>query len=143
MDGLRQDADVLVVLTTNNPDKLEPALASRPGRIDQAIEFPLPDDQGRAKLIKLYARGLMLSGQLTDVIVKRTKGASAAFIKELMRRSAQYHFEMGGDGVLQQSALDSALEEMLFQGGMLNLKLLGGSSLGFKMQDASEELALS
>lgn len=38
------------------------------------------------------------------MIVKRTKGASAAFIKELMRRCAQYHFEMCGDGVLQQSA---------------------------------------
>jgi hypothetical protein len=137
MDGLQQDADVLVVLTTNNPGKLEPALASRPGRIDQVIEFPLPDDQGRAKLIKLYARGLTLSEQLRDGIVKRTKGASAAFIKELMRRCAQYHFEMCGNGVLQQAALDGALEEMLFQGGMLNLKLLGGSCLGFKMHDVS------
>jgi ATP-dependent Zn protease len=38
MDGLREDADVLFILTTNRPDQLEPALASRPGRIDQAIE---------------------------------------------------------------------------------------------------------
>jgi len=137
MDGLRQDADVLVVLTTNRPDKLEPALASRPGRIDQAIEFPLPDDQCRAKLTKLYARGLTLSEELTDVIVRRTKGASAAFIKELMRRSAQFHFETGGNGVLHQSALDGALEEMLFSGGSLNLNLLGGSKIGFRVQDGS------
>jgi ATP-dependent 26S proteasome regulatory subunit len=137
MDGLRQDADVLVVLTTNRPDKLEPALASRPGRIDQAIEFPLPDDQCRARLIKLYARGLTLSEELTDVIARRTKGASAAFIKELMRRSAQFHFETGGNGALHQSALDGALEEMLFSGGSLNLNLLGGSNIGFRVQDAS------
>ena len=36
MDGLADDADILFVLTTNRPDILEPALASRPGRIDQA-----------------------------------------------------------------------------------------------------------
>jgi hypothetical protein len=41
MDGLREDADVLFILTTNRADQLEPGLASRPGRIDQAIEFPL------------------------------------------------------------------------------------------------------
>ena len=58
MDGLQEDADVLFILTTNRPDQLEPALASRPGRIDQAIEFPLPDESGRTKLVNLYSRGL-------------------------------------------------------------------------------------
>ena len=50
MDGLREDAAVLFVLTTNRPEHLEAALASRPGRIDQAIEFPLPNDEGRRQL---------------------------------------------------------------------------------------------
>jgi ATP-dependent Clp protease adapter protein ClpS len=44
MDGLKQDADILFVLTTNRPEQLESALASRPGRIDQAIEVPVPND---------------------------------------------------------------------------------------------------
>ena len=43
MDGLNDDCDVLFVLTTNRPDVLEPALSARPGRIDQALEVPLPD----------------------------------------------------------------------------------------------------
>jgi hypothetical protein len=128
MDGLREDADVIFILTTNRPDQLEPALASRPGRIDQAIEFPLPDEQGRSKLVKLYARGLQLSEQLTDLIVRRTKGVSPAFIKELMRRAAQFQFEIGEKDELKQPAVDSAIEEMVFSGGTLNLKLLGGSS---------------
>jgi len=34
MDGLREDAEVLFILTTNRPDQIEPALVSRPGRID-------------------------------------------------------------------------------------------------------------
>ena len=128
MDGLREDAAVLFVLTTNRPDKLEAALASRPGRIDQAVEFPLPDEQGRALLTKLYACGLPLSDEMVRLIVKKTEGASAAFIKELMRRSAQFYLERGHDGALQPELLDAALEEMLFTGGSLNVKLLGGAA---------------
>ena len=43
MDGLAEDADVIFILTRNRPDLLEPALAARPGRVDQATEIPLPD----------------------------------------------------------------------------------------------------
>jgi ATP-dependent 26S proteasome regulatory subunit len=60
MDGLKEDADILFVLTTNRPEQLEAALAGRPGRIDQAIEVPLPDAIGRGKLVRLYGRGLPL-----------------------------------------------------------------------------------
>jgi ATPase family protein associated with various cellular activities (AAA) len=128
MDGLREDSDVIVILTTNRPDQLEPALASRPGRIDQAIEFPLPDEDGRTKLVRLYARGLDVPASVVDTIVRRTKGVSAAFIKELMRRAAQFHIETGTDGALQEPAVNQALEDMVFAGGSLNLKLLGGAA---------------
>ena len=46
MDGLKEDADILFILTTNRPEALEAALASRPGRVDQAIEFPFPTTRG-------------------------------------------------------------------------------------------------
>lgn len=126
MDGLREDAEVLFILTTNRPDQIEPALASRPGRIDQAIEFPLPDEAGRAKLIRLYARGLEISDEIMGLMVSRTKGVSAAFIKELMRRCAQFQIESAAGKALAPAAVDSALEEMLFAGGSLNRRLLGG-----------------
>jgi hypothetical protein len=126
MDGLREDADVLFILTTNRPEHLEAALASRPGRIDQAIEFPLPDDDGRRKLVSLYSRGLEIAPPVMDLIVRRTKGASAAFIKELMRRSAQFQIEGGGGTSLLEAAVSNAIDEMVFVGGSLNLKLLGG-----------------
>jgi ATPase family associated with various cellular activities (AAA) len=127
MDGLREDAEVIFILTTNRPDQLEPALASRPGRIDQAIEFPLPDDIGRAKLARLYGRALQLNDGVVEAIAVKTKGVSAAFIKELMRRSAQFVLQAGKDTVLTLGAVDAALEEMVFLGGSLNLKLLGAS----------------
>ena len=125
MDGLREDTEVLFILTTNRPDQIEPALVSRPGRIDQAIEFPLPDGEGRRKLVTLYARTLEVSGPILDAIVSRTKGVSAAFIKELMRRCAQFQVESSAGATLTMSAVDAALEEMLFAGGTLNRRLLG------------------
>lgn len=125
MDGLREDADVIFVLTTNRPEMLEPALAARPGRIDQAIEFPLPDDVGREKLVALYARGASVDAATVQTIVRKTRGVSAAFIKELMRRSAQIAIERGAEAHLDLSDVDDALEEMLFTGGSLNRKLLG------------------
>lgn len=129
MDGLQEDSEVMFILTTNRPDQIEPALASRPGRVDQAIEFPLPDEEGRNKLTRLYARGLKVPDDLVELIVRRTRGVSAAFIKELMRRCAQFLLEAGTGDVLSEAVINSALEEMLFAGGALNRRLLGGEQI--------------
>ena len=126
MDGLRPDSEILFVLTTNRPEALEAALASRPGRVDQAIEFPLPDEEGRTKLVRLYARGMELPEDVVRATVKRTEGVSASFIKELMRRSAQFQLERDGSGGLSVEDVEAALDELLFSGGSLNRKLLGG-----------------
>jgi hypothetical protein len=125
MDGLKEEADILFVLTTNRPEALEAALASRPGRIDQAIEFPLPDEEGRRKLIHLYARGVELGEEVVRAVVERTERVSAAFIKELMRRAVQFQLERDGSARLELEDVEKALDEMLVSGGSLNLKLLG------------------
>jgi cell division protease FtsH len=128
MDGLKEEADILFVLTTNRPEVLEAALASRPGRVDQAVEFPLPNAEGREKLVRLYAHGVEVSPAVTAQIVKRTDRVSAAFIKELMRRCVQFHLERNGAGRIEAPDVEKALEEMLFSGGSLNLKLLGAEN---------------
>lgn len=125
MDGLREDAEIFFVLTTNRPEQLEVALSSRPGRIDQAIEFPLPDEECRRKLLRLYSCNLKLSEPVVAQLVKKTQGVSAAFIKELMRRSAQYCLQAGRTRELEENDAVQAIEEMLFAGGSLNRKLLG------------------
>jgi len=127
MDGLKQDADILFVLTTNRPEQLEGALASRPGRIDQAIEVPLPDDIGRRKLVQLYGGGLPLGDAVVGEAAQRTKGVSAAFIKELMRRIAQASIARDGGTSVESGDIGEALDDMLFAGGKLNVKLLGGA----------------
>ena len=127
MDGLKQDADILFILTTNRPEQLEGALASRPGRIDQAIEVPLPDEIGRNKLVQLYGRGLPLGDAVVSEATQRTQGVSAAFIKELMRRIAQASIARDGGTTVESDDVGEALDDMLFAGGKLNVKLLGGA----------------
>ena len=127
MDGLKQDADILFILTTNRPEQLEGALAGRPGRIDQAIEVPLPDDIGRRKLVQLYGTGLPLGDAVVEEAAQRTKGVSAAFIKELMRRIAQASIARDGGTTVEPGDIGEALDDMLFAGGKLNVKLLGGA----------------
>jgi energy-coupling factor transporter ATP-binding protein EcfA2 len=126
LDGLREKADVFFVLTTNRPSMLEPALVNRPGRIDQAIEFPLPSTPLRRRLIGLYACGLPVSDDVAGVLAQRTEGASPAFIKELLRRVAQHHLASGSPKEVSAATADAALHEMLFSGGVLNKRLLGG-----------------
>ena len=126
MDGLRENSEILFILTTNRPEALESALAGRPGRIDQAIEFPLPDEAGRQRLLELYRYGLVLPRALIGKLVKRTEGVSAAFIKELMRRSAQFAFERRAKATsLVEADTENALRELSFEGGSLNAVLLG------------------
>ena len=126
MDGLREDTDILFILTTNRPEAIEAGVLSGPGRIDQAIEFPFPDEEGRSKLIRLYSRSDCVPEDVVRATVKKTDNVSAAFIKELMRRAAQFQLERDGSSAMRIADVDNALEEMLFKGGSLNRKLLGG-----------------
>jgi ATP-dependent 26S proteasome regulatory subunit len=125
MDGLAEDADILFLLTTNRPDILEPALASRPGRIDQAIEVPLPDEGCRRRLFELYGRGLELRLARQDEFIARTKGASAAFIRELMRKAALFAADESAGAVVQDRHIEEALRELVVDGGELTKSLLG------------------
>lgn len=125
MDGLRQEAEILFILTTNRPEMLEPALAARPGRIDQAIEYPLPDAESRGRLVALYGAELVIPEAILADIVQRTENMSPAFIKELMRRAAQFSLARNANGEISADDTRGALDEMLVEGGALNASLLG------------------
>ncbi len=128
MDGLKEDADILFVLSTNKPEVLEAALVARPGRVDQLIEFPIPDAECRSRLMDLYAGSLAMAEAQRADLVERTAGVSASFIKELMRRLAQYALERGDDATVAGGDAEQALEEMLFASDALSRAVLGASS---------------
>jgi len=79
---------VVFLLTTNRADVLEPALAERPGRVDQAVALDLPDREGRRRLFSLYRGALAVDESRLDTVLDRTDGVTASFLKELLRRGA-------------------------------------------------------
>jgi hypothetical protein len=127
MDGLSDDADVLFLLTTNRPELLEPALVARPGRVDLAVEIPLPDAACRHRLFDLYGRGLVLRADL-DRFVTRSEGTSAAFIRELLRLATVLSAQDGPEPVVADRHLEQAMRELVLEGGPLMRRLLAAGA---------------
>jgi hypothetical protein len=126
MDGVEEDADIVFLLTTNRPDLLEPALASRPGRVDLAVEVPLPAASERRRLLELYSDGLATGTVEWDPIVDRTDGVSAAFLRELLRQAALAG-AADDDAVptLDQDALVGVLADLAHASQAMTVRLLG------------------
>ncbi len=132
MDGISPEARVLFVLTTNRPEVLEPALAARPGRVDQAIEIGLPGEAERRLLVRRYAGSIAIADELVGRIAVRVGRASPAFIKELMRRAAQAMLERGAENALQAQDVERAIADMLGAGGKFGARMLGADQkVGF------------
>ena len=128
MDGAAADADLLFLLTTNRADLLEPALAARPGRVDIAIEIDLPDADARARLLDLYGRALPLdlSPAEVRVVIDRTAGVTASFIKELLRRAMlEALHEQASEPTVTIVEVTRALDDLLDSGQQLTRSLLG------------------
>lgn len=51
LDGFDPRGNIKVLMATNRPDTLDPALM-RPGRLDRKIEFSLPDQEGRTHILR-------------------------------------------------------------------------------------------
>jgi ATP-dependent 26S proteasome regulatory subunit len=130
MDGLNSAADVTFLLTTNRADLLEPALASRPGRVDLATELPLPDAAARRRLIGLYRGDLVLDLADEETVIERTDGVTASFLKELLRKAALLACEEDaeGEGAIRvtDAHMSGALDQLLDSRSQLTRVLLGG-----------------
>ena len=128
MDGVGADADVTFALTTNRADILETALADRPGRVDLAIEIPRPDARCRQRLLRVYARDLVLDADL-DEVVAGSEGVTASFIKELIRRTVLVSLRAGErPPVLRGSHFAEVLAEMNSEHHALTRALLGAGA---------------
>jgi hypothetical protein len=123
LDGLSGDADVTFLMTTNRVELLERALAERPGRVDLAVEIPLPDAVARGRLFRLYAQGLPLGDEALEAAAHRATGVTASFAKELMRRVVLNAAEAGRD--VEDADLHAALDELLSAREALTRSLLG------------------
>jgi cell division protease FtsH len=136
MDGIGEDADVIFVMTTNRADLLEPALASRPGRVDQAVAFPLPDTDARSRLIDLFGRGLDLALADRASIVSETEGVSPAFLRELVRKAA-LHAARAGSPRVEDAHFREALD-LLEKGGSITRAMLGADGSAVERLDPED-----
>ncbi|TCL79113.1 MULTISPECIES: AAA family ATPase [unclassified Curtobacterium] len=123
LDGLDGDADVAFVMTTNRVSVLERALADRPGRVDLAVEVPLPALPERVRLFRRYAGSLPFSDDALAEAAERADGTTGSFAKELMRRSVLGAALRGAQPADED--LRAALDSLLTERSALTRKLLG------------------
>lgn len=90
MDGMTAKKTVFIIGATNRPDIIDPALL-RPGRLDQLIYIPLPDDASRLQILKACLRKSPVSKDVDLLALARyTVGFSGADITEICQRSCKY-----------------------------------------------------
>ncbi len=123
LDGLDGDADVAFVMTTNRIEVLERALAERPGRVDLAVEIPLPELAERERLFRRYARGLPFSDEALITAAAETEGVTGSFAKELMRRSVLIAAGRGEE--VGNEHLEAALADLMSARQHLTRRMLG------------------
>ena len=70
LDGFDNRGNVKVLMATNRPDTLDPALA-RPGRIDRKIEFGLPNLEGRVQIFKIHAKTMAFDKDIRFELIGR------------------------------------------------------------------------
>ncbi|KAG8374229.1 hypothetical protein BUALT_Bualt11G0109400 [Buddleja alternifolia] len=90
MDGMNAKKTVFIIGATNRPDIIDPALL-RPGRLDQLIYIPLPDEESRYQIFKSCLRKSPLSKNIDlRALAKYTQGFSGADITEICQRACKY-----------------------------------------------------
>ena len=90
MDGMSAKKTVFIIGATNRPDIIDPALL-RPGRLDQLIYIPLPDEDSRHQIFKACLRKSPISKDVDlRALAKYTQGFSGADITEICQRACKY-----------------------------------------------------
>ena len=93
MDGIVDRGDVIIIGATNIPDVLDPALR-RPGRFDREIMIPVPNEEGRLKILEIHARNMPLSDDVDlKKIAEMTHGFVGADLASLCREAGMYVFK--------------------------------------------------
>ncbi|WP_102268183.1 ATP-dependent zinc metalloprotease FtsH [Massilicoli timonensis] len=88
MDGMNENAGIVVIAATNRADVLDPALM-RSGRFDRQITVGLPDKTGRYEILQVHARNKKLAPNVNlEQLAKRTQGFSGADLENVLNEAA-------------------------------------------------------
>ena len=90
LDGFDPRGNIKVLMATNRPDTLDPALV-RPGRIDRKVEFALPDEEGRAIIFKIHAKQMNVeAGIRYDLLARLCPNSTGAEIRSVCTEAGMY-----------------------------------------------------
>jgi len=88
MDGFEANEGIIIIAATNRPDVLDPALL-RPGRFDRQVVVPIPDIEGREKILAVHMKKVPLAPDVNPrVIARGTPGFSGADLANLVNEAA-------------------------------------------------------
>jgi len=101
MDGFDVLGQTKIIMATNRPDTLDPALL-RPGRLDRKIEIPLPSEQGRLEILKIHASGITKHGEIDyEAVVKLSDGFNGADLRNICTEAGMFAIREERDYVIQ------------------------------------------
>jgi ATP-dependent Zn protease len=112
LDGFQTNTGVVVLATTNHPDKLDTAILDRPSRFDRKYYFPLPAGSERLAYINNWNRELQSDLRVSQggapKVVRETEGFSFAYMKELFLASMVQWMAAGGSARMDDIILAQA-----------------------------------
>jgi len=108
LDGFDDLGQVKVVMATNRPDTLDPALL-RPGRLDRKIEISLPNEAGRVDIIKIHAKPITKHGEIDyDAIGKVAEDFNGADLRNICTEAGMFAIRAERDYVLHEDFMKAA-----------------------------------
>jgi len=111
MDGMNAKKNVFIIGATNRPDQIDSALL-RPGRLDQLIYIPLPDENSRASIFKAALNKSPLAPDINlEFLAKSTHGYSGADITEICQRAAKLAIRESIEADIRQAREKKEKEE--------------------------------
>lgn len=97
LDGFSSSDKVKVIAATNRPDVLDPALL-RSGRLDRKIEFPMPNEDARGKIIEIHSRKMNYDSKIVNFkeLVRSTEDFNGAMLKAVAVEAGMMALRKGG-----------------------------------------------
>lgn len=107
LDGFDSRGTVKVLMATNRPDTLDPALI-RPGRVDRKIEFGLPDLEGRVQIFKIFAKTMAFEkGIRFELIARLCPNSTGADIRSVCSEAGMFAIRDRRKVIREKDLLDS------------------------------------
>jgi len=108
MDGIGKKKNVFIIGATNRPDIIDPALL-RPGRLDQLIFIPLPDEPSRLSILKAVLRKSPIAPDVDLAYIARiSDGFSGADLTEICQKACKLAIRESIEHLYQQQEMEQA-----------------------------------